>query len=162
MLAPVCSFFSLKLMYFCFLLCQEIFLLNYGYLRNYVWDSGSHLNLVLVDLLWLCSFKGWGNVRTECKFIFPTQSPFTLGRRRDFFLQLRSDEVLTLYQVHSDTTSVKNKKGYFVTLSWEWILTCSASLKVLSHHLDFFEPPSRGWESEIHSGHLLVWVEMGP
>ena len=24
-LAPVCSFFSLKLRYFCFLLCQEIF-----------------------------------------------------------------------------------------------------------------------------------------
>lgn len=59
---------------------KRFFLLNYGYLRNYVWDSGSHLNLILVDLLWLCSFKGWGNVRTECKFIFPTQSPFTLGK----------------------------------------------------------------------------------
>lgn len=90
--------------------------------------------------------KAMGNVRTECKFIF-LLSLLSHWEKERFLLQLSSDEVLTLYQVHSDTTSVKNKKGYFVTLSCEWIPTCSASLKVLSHHLDFFDSPSRWWEA---------------
>lgn len=161
MLAPVCSFFSLKLMYFCFLLCQEICLLNYGIFEELcmrLWISfKSYFSWPSLALL----FPKDGGMLGQSASSFSYSVSFHTGKRRDFFLQLSSDEVLTLYQVHSDTTSVKNKKGYFVTLSCEWIPTCSASLKVHSHHLDLFDPPSRWWESEIHPGHLLVWVEMG-